>query len=125
MIAPDSDNLRGCERIKKTQVYWHVESLAKKVRKYKPDLLNPNTVINANAEQREIDVFYKIGWEYEHAHSNMTCDITEPIFMQPSHSQIDQLQDYYQRVSSLITRFRTEHEDDTICRVNVLPYLSL
>ena len=52
MIAPESDNLRGCERIKKTQVYWHVESLAKKVRKYKPDLFQPNTIINANAEQR-------------------------------------------------------------------------
>ena len=45
--------------------------------------------------------------------------------MQPLNSDIDQLQDYYQRVSSLIARFKTEHEDDTVCRVSVLPYLSL
>ena len=62
--------------MKKTPVYWHVESLAKKIRKEKPELRNSNTLINANAEQKEIDIFYKVGWDHEHAPFNITSDIS-------------------------------------------------
>lgn len=55
------DNLRWCDRHKNTQVYHHVQAFAKKIRKRKN---YDEELINANAEQREIDVFYKVGWEY-------------------------------------------------------------
>ncbi len=73
------DNLRLCDRLKSSIVYNQVEAFGKKFRKKKD---HENQIINANAQQREIDAFDKVGWEYEHAHSSYSTDISDPIYIQ-------------------------------------------
>ena len=55
----------------------------------------------------------------------MTCDISEPLFIQPTETSNPLLTDYYKKIEELIRRFKAEHEDETACRVEIREYISL
>lgn len=103
--------MRSCEKIRQHECFIEVDGLAKKIRK----MDNPaDKVIDAEAKMREIQFFYKEGWEYDHVHSTyLATKIVRPTFYLRNAKSVEfiGLERYYELMQSFINKFRIEHED--------------
>jgi hypothetical protein len=111
-------NLRYCEKIKESECFIEADGLQKKIRKYNASRADS---VDADVKMREIECFWKEGWDYNHTHHiYLEPKVTRPQFYlpHPTHPPHPKLQHYYELLEQYLARLKVDNEDETNFKID-------
>jgi hypothetical protein len=94
----------------------------KKIRKSRK--LLPNGIVDADAELQDIIASWKSKWKMDLTKPILNCvtSVHPRILIDFNKQESPELEHYYKTINHFLTRFRTEHEDETNFKMVVQQY---
>ena len=103
--------MRYAERIKESECFIEADGLQKKIRKFNAGKIEGN--VDADVKMREIECFWKEGWEYNHTHHiYLEPKTTRPQFYKKSQSLSripERLEKYYELLEQFVRKLKIEN----------------